>query len=401
MISVLINTIKVNQGRREVNVKKVSELADSIKQIGLLNPITISQDYTLIAGLHRLEAHKLLGYTEIKVNIVPIDGLLAELAEIDENLMREELHYIDRGNQLIRRKEIYEELHPETKKGAVNQHTKVLNAESAFSKNSFTSDTAQKTGRSRRSIQEEIQIANNIIPEAQEIIKQTELPKTEALKLARMEPEKQKDIVQKISNGEAANIRTAIIAINKECAEELNNNPLIIPAGKYRTIEIDPPWKLDGQEAKSQVMQYPLMDLQQIKDLGDKINEMADDNCHLYLWAINPMLPEAFEVIRAWEIYGFVYKTCITWVKSNGFGTGHYYRGQTEHVLLAVKGKLGTNRNDQANYFEAPRYKHSEKPEKFYEIVETMSPEPRIRLFARFDRSNWTSWGNEIWKEEI
>lgn len=56
------------------------------------------------------------------------------------------------------------------------------------------------------------------------------------------------------------------------------------------------------------------MDLQEIKDLGEKINEVADENCHLYLWVINPMLPEAIEVIRSWEKYGFIYKTCITWI---------------------------------------------------------------------------------------
>ncbi len=116
-IKIPIDNIKVNQGRRKTNPEKVAELAESIKEIGLLNPITISNNYNLIAGLHRLEACKLLNYAEIEVNIVSLDGLLAELAEIDENLIREELHYIDRGNQLKRRKEIYEELYPETKVG--------------------------------------------------------------------------------------------------------------------------------------------------------------------------------------------------------------------------------------------------------------------------------------------
>jgi ParB family chromosome partitioning protein len=87
-ISFPINTIKVNQNRRKTNPEKVSEIAKSIKEIGLLNPITVSQGYTLIAGLYRLEACKLLGYSEIEVNIMPINGLLAELAEIDENLFQ-------------------------------------------------------------------------------------------------------------------------------------------------------------------------------------------------------------------------------------------------------------------------------------------------------------------------
>lgn len=137
------------------------------------------------------------------------------------------------------------------------------------------------------------------------------------------------------------------------------------------------------------------MDLQQIKDLGERINKIAHENCHLYLWVINPMLFEAIEVIRSWEKYGFVYKTCITWIKSNGLGTDHYYRGQTEHVLFVVKGKFDTLRKNQPNCFKAPGYKNSEKPDEFYEIVETMSLGPRIRLFPRSQREGWKSWGDE------
>ena len=59
----------------------------------------------------------MLGWDRIDARIISVDSLLAELAEIDENLIRKELHYIDRGNQLLRRKEIYEELYPETRAG--------------------------------------------------------------------------------------------------------------------------------------------------------------------------------------------------------------------------------------------------------------------------------------------
>ena len=44
----------------------------------------------------------------------------------------------------------------------------------------------------------------------------------------------------------------------------------------------------------------------------------------------------------------------------------------------------------------APRGKHSEKPEIFYEIIERMYPElPKIELFARRARPGWAAWGNE------
>jgi len=166
-----------------------------------------------------------------------------------------------------------------------------------------------------------------------------------------------------------------------------------IPAGKYRCIEADPPWALDACEGKSAIAHYNVMDLDAIKALGVKVLERAADDCHLWLWAINPMLPEALDVMQAW---GFEYKSCLTWVKSNGFGTGHYLRGATEHCLLGVRGSLKCLRNDQRTYFEAPRTDHSRKPEIFYELIETLSPSPRLRLFARSQRYGWDSWGDQV-----
>ena len=84
-----IEQIVVKPGRREIDEKHVEELAKSIKSLSLLNPITVDQDYTLIAGLHRLEAVKLLGYSEIECNVTSLDGLRADLAELDENLIRQ------------------------------------------------------------------------------------------------------------------------------------------------------------------------------------------------------------------------------------------------------------------------------------------------------------------------
>ena len=73
--------IKINPGRREAAPSSVRELADSIAEIGLLNPITVDQKHSLIAGLHQLEAVKLLGWTEIECVVSGLEGLQSELAE--------------------------------------------------------------------------------------------------------------------------------------------------------------------------------------------------------------------------------------------------------------------------------------------------------------------------------
>ena len=72
---------------------------------------------SLIAGLHRLEAARILGWTEIECTVCGLEGLQAELAEIDENVVRTALSTIEYGELLERRREIYESLYPETKAG--------------------------------------------------------------------------------------------------------------------------------------------------------------------------------------------------------------------------------------------------------------------------------------------
>ena len=111
-MQVNIDRIQVNSGRREALPDAVRELADSISAVGLLNPITVDRDYILIAGLHRLEAAKLLGWAEIECNVSSLEGLQAELAEIDENFVRADLETLEFGKLLLRRKEIYEMLNP-------------------------------------------------------------------------------------------------------------------------------------------------------------------------------------------------------------------------------------------------------------------------------------------------
>lgn len=142
-----ISEIKVNPGQREVRTEDIWELADSISEVGLRNPVTVDCSHPLIAGLHRLEAVKLLGWTEIECTVNGLEGLQAELAEIDENFVRADLSLVDDGNLLLRRKEIYETLHPETRNGGDRRSEKIRSAKCASdSAKSFVGDTAEKLG---------------------------------------------------------------------------------------------------------------------------------------------------------------------------------------------------------------------------------------------------------------
>ncbi len=120
----------------------------------------------------------------------------------------------------------------------------------------------------------------------------------------------------------------------------------------------------------------------------------AADHCVLWLWTTNPHLPVSFEVIEGW---GFDYKSTLTWVK-NCLGTGHYLRSQSEHCLLAVRGKPVLTLTNQTTVLHATRREHSRKPDEFYELVESLCPAPeggRLEMFQREPRPGWIGHGDE------
>lgn len=127
------------------------------------------------------------------------------------------------------------------------------------------------------------------------------------------------------------------------------------------------------------------------------IADLAEDNCHLYLWVTNNFLPDGLKVMEAW---GFDYKTTITWGKDR-FGLGQYFRGQSEHCLFGVKGNLpykviDGKRAQGTTFFLARRQEHSQKPVQMREMIEKVSYPPFIELFARTQTPGWDVWGNEV-----
>jgi N6-adenosine-specific RNA methylase IME4/ParB-like chromosome segregation protein Spo0J len=388
-MKVQINSIKVKDGRRSVDYDKVKEIANSIKEIGLINPITLDTNMILIAGQHRLEAVKLNGQSEIEANIIDVDKLHAELAEIDENLIRNELHYIDRGNQLQRRKEIYEELYPETKAGG-DRKSNPNNSDLIDKPKAFTEDIAKKLNVSRDTIENEIKIAKNILPEVQEVIKEKDIKKTDALKIAKLEPEQQIKIAEKISIDNAKSFVDARRLVKKD---EVHETPRV--EGKYRIIYADPPWCYGDKLTQGYGTadnHYPTMTIEELCELP--IKEIAEDNAVLLMWVTSPLLEECFAVIKAW---GFKYKSSFIWdkVKHN---MGHYNSVRHELLLVCTRGSCLPDNNklyDSVVSIERSN-NHSEKPEEFRNIIDDLYREgKRIELFARKKNEGWDTWGNE------
>jgi N6-adenosine-specific RNA methylase IME4 len=394
IVKILIESIFVPENRRKIDMEKVRQLAESIQELGLLNPIIITKTNRLVAGLHRLEAFKLCGEREIDISYFEGDDLHLELAEIDENLVRNELHYIDRADILLRRKNIYETLYPKTKRGAMNQYRKkVLTANVAVSTPSFTNDTATKTGVSERTIYAEVQLAHHLIPEVKKVIRSTDIPKRDAVKIARLESDEQKAVADKLASGEAKSFVDAKRLLAKE---NVHKSVTLQTDSKYRVLYADPPWSYGNKLTDSYGAaehHYPTMSITELCSLP--VSKMTEENAVLFLWTTSPLLKECFEVISAW---GFQYKTSFVWdkVKHN---MGHYNSVRHELLLVCTKGSCTP---DVSKLFDSVvsierSETHSEKPEFFREMIDTLySYGKRIELFARKSTDGWESWGNQV-----
>ena len=170
----------------------------------------------------------------------------------------------------------------------------------------------------------------------------------------------------------------------------------VASGARFATIAIDPPWDWDDEGDQDQLGRarptYGTMSLEELMELP--LGDLADEDCHLYLWITNRSLPKGFVLLERW---GFRYVTALTWCKPS-FGMGNYFRGSTEHILFGVKGSQPLKRKDMGTWFQAPRgpLGHSSKPVEFYDLVESCSPGPYLEMFARSKRVGWSAWGADV-----
>jgi len=185
-----------------------------------------------------------------------------------------------------------------------------------------------------------------------------------------------------------SNYRQNVLLLKKE------KDVVLDIQGEFDVILADPPWqyrKGTVQPKRKIEFQYSTISFKQLQLL--KIP--AKKNAILFLWATNPLLPKALELMKSW---GFNYKTNFVWVKDK-IGLGWYVRGKHELLLIGKKGvkfPVPEPSRRPPSVIEYPRRKHSEKPP-VQEIIEKMYPNKSyLELFARKKREGWTVWGDEV-----
>jgi N6-adenosine-specific RNA methylase IME4 len=130
------------------------------------------------------------------------------------------------------------------------------------------------------------------------------------------------------------------------------------------------------------------------------------------MWVVDPMIPEALEVGRAW---GFKYKSVgfywvkerrVTYTRGSEFldeneqrfpmGTGYWTRANPEQCLLFTKGNPKRLSTSVRKLIVAPRREHSRKPDEQYERTEKLVSGPYLEMFGRKITPGWTTWGNQV-----
>lgn len=173
----------------------------------------------------------------------------------------------------------------------------------------------------------------------------------------------------------------------------------------YDLVVVDPPWAWSSWSIKGagRAPKY-----RTIEDMA-RVNLPAilAKDAVVILWVIDSMLPQAMELVKAWNLKFVTVGLYWTKHKPSGkehLGTGYYTRANPEQAWILRQGKglrvIGKGR--VRRWLHAPVGKHSEKPDEAYARLEELFGDVRrADVFARKRRPGWDAIGNEIDGKDI
>jgi N6-adenosine-specific RNA methylase IME4/ParB-like chromosome segregation protein Spo0J len=362
-----IDSIKIGPRHRR-DMGDINALAKSISELGLLHPLVITKDSTLVAGERRLAACQLLVWTDVDVRVIDLDQIIR--GELAENTDRKDFT-LSESVAIKRALEPLERAAAKQRQGARTD------------KHPGKFPTSASTGRALDKVAKVVGKDRTTIAKAEAVVEAAEA-----------EPGKFTKLVVDMDRTGRVNGVYKRLKVARQAAEIRREPPPLPGNGPYRVIVADPPWPYEiRQEDPSQrsARPYPTMSIKQICTVD--IVALAHNDCILWLWTTSYHMRWAFEVLDAW---GFKEKTILTWAKDR-MGTGDWLRYQTEHCILAVRGKPVVTLSNQTTLLHAPMRAHSQKPIEFYNFVETLCPAPRYAdIFSRYQHSErWDCHGDE------
>lgn len=363
--------------------KELRELADNIVQEGLQDRITLFEG-KILDGRNRYRACEIAGiapeFVEFKGKN-PWEWIWSENAE-RRSITKEQKALIwlkknERSGEWEAKQKLIEEEANQKRSEAATQRSRKKDGTLASS----GSTTCATTG-SRKN--------HEVGQEAR-----AKASKTNRGAIARAEVlrKERPDLAQEVMMGRMKMAAALRQAKKEKILEQIDNEEIPLPTGRFRTIVADPPWPYTNRATDDTHRgrnPYADMSLEEIEALP--VGDRAHDDSILLLWTTASFLHQAFHCLNAW---GFTYKTALVWYKVN-IGLGDWLRNVNEFCLLAVRGKPVVNLTNQSTHIEEKRRQHSRKPKAFFRLVEELCPGPRLEMFAREKREGWSSWGAEV-----
>jgi len=338
----------------------------SIKADGVQEPLVVQGPNVILDGRHRWEGAKAAGVERVPVRYVELSEAGQVLFILRSAIVRRHLSDDQRAVLAARLRKPLSEAAKKSRSERANEkkHGEVSLSPPVGDK--------EKTD-TRQQVAEALNVSRKKVERA--------------LALEEADPE----LAERVLAGEVRLSR----AVRETNRRERRSEAVALPADKFSVIYADPPWQYDFSPTESRQIenQYPTMSLEGICAL--KVGEVAAEDAVLFLWATNPKLREALQVIEKW---GFEYVTNMVWVKDK-IGMGFWVRGQHELLLIARHGNpvIPEEARRPASVVTAKRGAHSSKPKEFYDLMERMCPGQKyLELFARTERAGWTAWGNEV-----
>lgn len=366
-----IDAIRIGERHRKEH-GDIAGLARSIAELGLLQPVVVTPDGRLVAGERRLRAMQSLGWDSAPVTVVDLAAIVA--GEHAENAERKDFTL----SEAVAIKRALEPLEREAALQRQRQH-----GGTAPGRANTVENFSGVNGRAADKIARGLGLHRTTIDKAEAVVAAAE-----------SEPERFGKLLADMDRTGRVHGPFKRLRVIRQAAAIRAEPPPLPNRGPYRVASVDPPWPYEiraDDPSHRATHPYPQMSIADICAL-DVRSIMAPDSI-IWLWATNHHLREAFSVLDAW---GFVQKTVLTWAKDR-MGYGDWLRGQTEHCLMAVRGKPVVTLTNQTTLLHASVRANSQKPDEFYEMVEQLCPAPRYaELFARCDRRGWDGHGDEL-----
>ncbi|WP_323780076.1 ParB N-terminal domain-containing protein [Thalassovita sp.] len=222
-----------SQRLRPVSEAGVESLIASVEELGVMkDPIHVRQvksgNLVLIAGGHRLEMARRLGWEEIEAKVwTDVTDDWACLMEIDDNLAGAEMNALDTAIFLATRKRVYEKLHPETKAGLAGAVAR-WNATEPSSV-AFVTATAEKFNLSDRQIRKIVAAGASLGGDEIDLLRGSTRQVTlkDLTEIAKIgQDDERKQVVLRLSSGNAKSASDARKSLAKEAGTAPVKDPV-------------------------------------------------------------------------------------------------------------------------------------------------------------------------------